>query len=1397
MEAEVPTSDTEEQEYIDAKNAEYWTSDVEEQRKYLDALNADNWLHAINHVGRQTTQLLDAHARALSHQATSSLPASQAAPGPALDELDDISQRRSSPPLEFPSSPPHGHPPTTPSSNADPFALPLSAAPSYASPRSHSSQIWSRHSPLSPLSQRSQSPEPPRQISIEIPSPSPALQPRQPTPSLAFPPPAPSPPPPPEEPMGRYGLRQRNPQQINPYQFDRAKYKLQMARHPDAIVHRAELREKTPEESQEAGQEESQQDADADEEMQDVYPSPRKRRRSTGDDLPGEDVDRPRHRSGGGPSYRRTKSFRKHPRAFPLSSPSRSGASSRPPPASSLPPLSPPGSPQARWQPAAYDETFSSDDELGPMRSSRTAPRGFPLGNSPPRYASPALVMDDGDDGEQEEEEDGEDDRAARSGDVISISDCSSPVPRPGGDRSSSEDIEVSAPTRGKRISLHHSRPAPQTKQTTLAKIFTNPGYQSTHKHGVNIRVPNHTLRSTKSKPRPNARPKKTPKTVGSRRQEPLRTTHDDRQEHQISRRARNARGLAPMQVEVFAPQTRFAREKRPYATVDLEDIGIRRALAPLQLPTVNRAAAPAPTVSKPVSRVMMRTSSTRSLARTSSVRTFSRTPSIATSLILDAPEPRHADGAHILSSATRFLRAEEIKPPRAAFQLQDAFVQHGWLRELLSALDGAVPRPHRTEVLSQRLTVFASGREVGGAVQLVCGATDVSYDQLELAAHNAASYITWICNPARPDAVSDDDVKDLWEVVIECIDNMITRVVDSSEFGSSLNSRDVLGAYWIALELSLAFAPAISIRESRARAVFERMGALIMRLVVIGIDGVLQMLASGHEADAPNALSSLLLSLWVRALHICSKCGLPLSTFIGDAVAQAVGTIASLKRSELIWTLAYFTETLSRFNASGIYTSTSVLGPLWPLVKLALESIRLVWNAGADNEHSEEVLLNRDDHLRLVVRRCWFLHDRRDWPLDLDGLHVVEQLAVIFRSRKFANLLQESCTLPAFVSDRDPEALFRPDDNETAFITWLKLFAVGVCTCDRTPETKSYSRKLFAVLPVGSIHVDDPAAPTDKEMSMVCNRLAVGPALLAMQVKKPNPAAPRRSISNVHNLLKFDLCCEALRRTVLDAVTCMAFFEQRLDCSWDGLTKWGVTVISVLRQEWERDASSKEHLQCSSSERLLSRLLLDIEMLLVTARERGSGLVSFVQRHDPSGGDLAGRYLFEALELPLSLLCVQRVGDAIRQTIRAWITFCEQYLQILPPLAQKEESQDEYSAYNIVVPAEDLAKIDALNDESVKGEARKLIQAIASEVVPALHKIICEFSLDLGTPPSSAHLAWLTLWLESVAAAVKYHNRDWSIYMGNTVLSPSRIADEVWRAHVNNKLVKFSDNIV
>ena len=106
--------------------------------------------------------------------------------------------------------------------------------------------------------------------------------------------------------------------------------------------------------------------------MQDAYLSPRKRRRSAHDDLGDDDVDRPRHRSDGS-ALKRGRSFRKRPRAFPMS-PVRPGSSDRPPPTSSSPVSSPRAARRDPWVPDLLKEPIS-DDDLPPIHLPHSTPR--------------------------------------------------------------------------------------------------------------------------------------------------------------------------------------------------------------------------------------------------------------------------------------------------------------------------------------------------------------------------------------------------------------------------------------------------------------------------------------------------------------------------------------------------------------------------------------------------------------------------------------------------------------------------------------------------------------------------------------------------------------------------------------------------------------------------------------------------------------------------------------------------------------------------------------------------------------------------------------------------------------------------------------------------------------
>lgn len=129
----------------------------------------------------------------------------------------------------------------------------------------------------------------------------------------------------------------------------------------------------------------------------------------------------------------------------------------------------------------------------------------------------------------EDEEEDEDDENVqgfdARSDDVISLTDGSSPARQ--SERFSSEDIEVSAPSRLKRSSLHNARnalPAPRAKPKRLAAIFTNPGRQTGSSSRVTVKL-KHASRS--SHPKPQLRAQRTragPNVTVSRRQAQIRS---------------------------------------------------------------------------------------------------------------------------------------------------------------------------------------------------------------------------------------------------------------------------------------------------------------------------------------------------------------------------------------------------------------------------------------------------------------------------------------------------------------------------------------------------------------------------------------------------------------------------------------------------------------------------------------------------------------------------------------------------------------------------------------------------------------------------------------------------------------------------------------------------------
>ena len=142
----------------------------------------------------------------------------------------------------------------------------------------------------------------------------------------------------------------------------------------------------------------------------------------------------------------------------------------------------------------------------------------------PQRLDSPVQALGNENVYDEEDEEDDEHDAGldARSDDVISLTDRSSPDSH----RYSSpvEDTGVARRKRLKPLNLHNTSPLPRAKRKKLAPIFTNPGRQTVKKSGITIKL-KHISRSSRPKHPPKTkRTKFGPQISASRRHDQIRS---------------------------------------------------------------------------------------------------------------------------------------------------------------------------------------------------------------------------------------------------------------------------------------------------------------------------------------------------------------------------------------------------------------------------------------------------------------------------------------------------------------------------------------------------------------------------------------------------------------------------------------------------------------------------------------------------------------------------------------------------------------------------------------------------------------------------------------------------------------------------------------------------------
>lgn len=313
-----------------------------------------------------------------------------------------------------------------------------------------------------------------------------------------------------------------------------------------------------------------------------------------------------------------------------------------------------------------------------------------------------------------------------------------------------------------------------------------------------------------------------------------------------------------------------------------------------------------------------------------------------------------------------------------------------------------------------------------------------------------------------------------------------------------------LLTAHWFIVELSARLATGVKCRRGSVEngALIQSAKQLIQRL--LGID-LQPAFATFHAAESDVDVTLLphrAAELWVCLIHLLPSFeispdaahGHPLWYLLAGLHPESSPTGA--EASEDMWRTIFSLCAISQFSVHGLSTSVFRLPAAWELVAAALKKIILTANPEKDRQLTQRALKKRDDYVSCVVSRCFLLWSQWRWHLD-DGIVMFKSLQEIFRSRNFANLLNERSAPMGFIENVDLELLSKRDPRDSVFEVFLKMVVQAVYLLNANDELDSKQRSahikklLQMAVPVSPVPFSRSAPPSTHTLSMLVNRFS------------------------------------------------------------------------------------------------------------------------------------------------------------------------------------------------------------------------------------------------------------------------------------------------------------------
>ncbi|KAF9646529.1 hypothetical protein BDM02DRAFT_3171519 [Thelephora ganbajun] len=504
---------------------------------------------------------------------------------------------------------------------------------------------------------------------------------------------------------------------------------------------------------------------------------------------------------------------------------------------------------------------------------------------------------------------------------------------------------------------------------------------------------------------------------------------------------------------------------------------------------------------------------------------------------------------------------------------------------------------------------------------------------------------------------------------------------------------------------------------------------------------------------------------------------------------------LSDLDASEKLWSSIFNLCAISQFSLLGISSEVPRLSACWDVVLLALRRIRLVTGQTDDPQIPRRRVIKRDQYIRLLFSRCFFL--RKPWLWNLkDASALFGLLSDVFKNRKFSNLNGEASDFPSFVRHDDMSLLSEYRNSDTAFGLFLKLAVLAVKDMREIADDPSLPlklRKLMSVLvPVGSVPFTKDTPPTSQELSMLYNRLS---SIAIAIYLDPNTTNTNSRIAQARRYVAFKDADLSTRRACTRGMMHFAMITCRLQLPLSPTLEWMAEATDVLLDEYRAFPPNDTRLE------LKNRIVLMLQLLIGSLRR----ILECMGKKDPKVYPdpvfMEGPWVTRVFTTMTDIANLPTTGIEIQRLVQTFLNVRAAYMPkprrptIHAATEDSQESQDYFGMFDIDLNDPDLQAV--LGDEVESPEAKEVVrkdkllgEVVQKTVINGIFKLVMKRVADVpeGSSRELAHFdldKWIDCWVGCAQIVVHNGLRAWPFYLALGDKSWERITDGPWRRRI------------